>query len=1561
MAISLSTEDYEDVKRLVHIFKNNRSIAEDYFNQFQSGVDEPALDREMLYNILNSDDEGSKEDAQRFRAFVSYAATSAGTGGGFAKYVDVARQLEKREERFPKFDSTAFPNFGFTKEAGFSGTAGAQARQTYDFHNRGMSGEEVGFTRGQEVATGFLLGGTKIAQGILESGALAYDLYNDDAEASALKWMEEEFPEMYDRGELSTFLGKATEFGVQYGTGFGIANKIVNNIVRKKGKDYLKRKTLKDRALGLIVPAAISEPFVSTSRDITLGQAFGLYDSFVVDDENLSPRERALNLLMQKSAFGVETPFVGGAIAAIPKTVKVLGGGAMKIGGKVIVNPTKDWIISPAAKLATKELPVTIGNHSVNVGIPGLLRVTKGALGKTAQLTGGWINKGLEKIPGVGKMPGFKDWNLYHRKSAMNLSQWITGSLTSLRAGLTSSGISGPQANKIIAHNRAAVDTLEKHTKEALEHISRRIHDVAKKMTDDGLDGSKYLQDMLQKNLLMYVTSPMIKGKYLVTSDVLQKGTIKQAKFIRNLLTGLKKEWADIYPHKNVEKIINNAFKKDAQDYLAMTFKIRQTGSAGVGARVKSEVMDWMIKRMQNSKDFTGTPLNQLRVMAQTRIDALINHASKEGTTVAKLLEDTATFLSGGEVRGMSQFKGNILKKGETVPEMIQKLYGRTDDIRERVLDTVIELASSTANMKMYKDLHRIGMGKLFFNTADDLAKRGIKTPLVQIGKEFDARWWSQKKSDMINPAVSDDILGPLAGKFTTPAIHNAITKRALWTDRWLMSPIYKAFMVWKGAAQSTKTVYSPVTQLRNVSSAALFAVANGHFGRGASLLDSMRVASMDLWSKGGKFDIESFQKSIAEYNSQGLLGSSLVTKELQLIAKEVLTPSSAGIYGKWKTTDDLIDFLATHPAFKKLQRTNQIATQVYQLGDDLWKIFGYEFEKTRTGNALKIIGKDGIDPAKSLQEISKYHQEVLGIKFDVRGFLEKEGVKVAKITEENINNAIKDISGQIIRNVYPNYNAVPTLIQNLRRVPIGNFISFPAEMIRTSANIMRYGLKEMQSSNAAIRQQGAERLIGFGVAAVGFDHGLKKAYDYLLNDVLDTRKYNEKGEIVSGSSPEQKDDALQRRHVPSWNKLGPLPIIGYEMDKDDRPIIRYFNTAYQSPYSSVIAAPFYRAMKVFEEQTLLGKNVPGKIFDQALLKATVEGFSTLLKPFVADTIAFQNLVTAVIRDGVRPNGSKIYRPEDEFGEKVSASITAVTLDMTPGFVPQTTGAFKGVYNYFAEDEYDKFYKGKGNVPYNPKDELMALFTGIRIYESRPYDDIKNFHTYAFGKSRSSTLSAFYDDALKVGIFQKHTTPEQVLDAFIDYQIKNYMLSSDFYITLKDANTLGVSRPDLYNVIAGRSGITKNDAGLLLKNKFFPRSIPPYSYGTTFEEKARKMDVKLTDVLPLKEMSNINNIMNGLELRKYNKEQLREIIDAGGLENYLLKQERQSAVDVKPQQQVAESQTQTIPITPPQTIAATPQVATSAVPGTDQGLTPTEMALLSPEEQIIKLRQKGVA
>ena len=1552
MGNPLEKNQIRDVGTLKHIFQNNLSLAKDYWQQLQDGVETPTLNREELFKILGSDkdiDPGAYQDAQRFKAYLSYAASSAGEPGysssffGFGER-DLGEQIKKREGKNETFDATAFPSFGYEP------AVQERAQQYYDFTYRGKSGKEAGFSRPEEIAAGITTGSAKIAQGILETGALSYDLFNDDAETSALKWIESEFPQLYEKGELSTFLGKTAEFGMQYGTAYGIASKLINGIAQKKGKDYLKKKTLKQKATEIIVPAAISEPFVATSRDLTLAQAFGLYDSFVIDDENLSPKERAENLIMQKLAFGVETPFIGGAIAATPKAVGFVGGKTIKVGGKVM-NVAKDYVVSPLAKVASKEFKVP--GYEVNLGLPGFLRVTKTAAGKTAQFVGGGVQKALDKS-GFGRLPPTKDWSLYNRKEAMNLGQWTAATLNSIRAGLVTSGIAGPTVKGALRKEQRALDTIEKFTKEALESISTRVYDVAKTLTDKGLDGTAYAQNILQKNFLDYVTSPMVNGKYLVGSGILQPGTVKQARYIRNLLAGIKKEYGAVAKNQNVEKIINDAFRKDAQDYLTLSFKIRKTGAAGISQRLKNEFIEWMMKKLKNTKEFAGLPTNTLRAAALSRTNSLIELGSKEGVPVHKLIEDTITFLSGGKVKDLPQYTGNILTKGETtLPEMVAKLYGRTDDVRERVLETVMELGRYVSYNNAAKNIHRSSMGKLFFETPDALAKKGIATPLVKLGEEF------KLGRKTVQPYGGPEMLGPLAGTYTTAPIANAITRSLLFTDSWLTNPLYKALLFSKGVGQSFATVYSPVTQVRNVTSAGLFAVANGHFGKnGASLLDSISIASRDLFTKNGKFDVETFQKKISEYNRQGLAGSSLVTKELQLIAKEVLTPSATrGVYGRFKTTDDLIDFLASNPAFQKLQRTNQVATQLYQLGDDIWKIFGYEFEKTRNGKALKIFNKDtkAFDPAETLREFSRYYQEVLDRRFDLRGFLDEQGVKkLSDLTESSFNTAIEDLSGEIIRNVYPNYNYVGTLIQNLRRIPLGNFISFPIEMIRTSFNITRYGVKELQSSNALIRQQGAERLIGFGISVAGFDYGLEKIYNFMLDDVLDTRKYDEDGNLIKGSSPDQKSDALQRSFVPSWNQEGPLPFLNYELDKsenkDGRPIIKYFNTAFQSPYSSTIAAPFYVALKEFEAGRLAGKD-----WEKAAFEASVRGFAKLLDPFVSETIAFQGLVDATIREGRTATGGRIYYPEDDTGDKIVKSIGHIFNSFTPGIIKQGADAFKSISNYFIQEDKDKYFKGSKDKPYNPKEELFTLLSGIRTYETRPYDDLRDFHAREYTEKRRSLNGSFYKS---VSSFE--TKPEEFLKEYIDYQIKNYEISSQFFVTLKDANDLGVTRGDIYTLLEGRSGLTQYDAGSLINKQFMPRNVPSVDdFDDTFVRRARTLDVPLTDIMPLEDLYNVNGALTGLELGKYNRDELRGIIDAGGLGNYLRQQEEQTKIDVQPQP-VSQAPAQ-FPITQPQATAATPQVAPPVVTGTAQGVTPTETALLSPTELAIRQRNKGTA
>ena len=47
------------------------------------------------------------------------------------------------------------------------------------------------------------------------------------------------------------------------------------------------------------------------------------------------------------------------------------------------------------------------------------------------------------------------------------------------------------------------------------------------------------------------------------------------------------------------------------------------------------------------------------------------------------------------------------------------------------------------------------------------------------------------------------------------------------------------------------------------------------------------------------------------------------------------------------------------------------------------------------------------------------------------------------------------------VRQTIPNYAYVSDFIKGFRRSPLGNFVSFPAEIIRTSHNNVQQGLKE--------------------------------------------------------------------------------------------------------------------------------------------------------------------------------------------------------------------------------------------------------------------------------------------------------------------------------------------------------------------------------------------------------------------------------------------------------------------------------------------------------------------
>ena len=68
--------------------------------------------------------------------------------------------------------------------------------------------------------------------------------------------------------------------------------------------------------------------------------------------------------------------------------------------------------------------------------------------------------------------------------------------------------------------------------------------------------------------------------------------------------------------------------------------------------------------------------------------------------------------------------------------------------------------------------------------------------------------------------------------------------------DQLLKLPFMKSMLAIKAGVQMNKTVLSLMTQMRNITTAAMFATANGHIGKGASVADNFRILFDDFTGK---------------------------------------------------------------------------------------------------------------------------------------------------------------------------------------------------------------------------------------------------------------------------------------------------------------------------------------------------------------------------------------------------------------------------------------------------------------------------------------------------------------------------------------------------------------------------------------------------------------------------------------------------------------------------------------------------------------------------------------
>ncbi len=325
------------------------------------------------------------------------------------------------------------------------------------------------------------------------------------------------------------------------------------------------------------------------------------------------------------------------------------------------------------------------------------------------------------------------------------------------------------------------------------------------------------------------------------------------------------------------------------------------------------------------------------------------------------------------------------------------------------------------------------------------------------------------------------------------------------------------------------------------------------------------------------------------------------------------------------------------------------VARTAYQAEDDLYKIQNFYSEQRKFTNVYQKMYN-----SNQAKFIDDYADEIAR----VNPTLTREEALATMRTKEGFDRFIKLKAADTVKNNIPNYDYIGAFGQTLRRLPVGNFVSFPLEIIRTGINTTRQGLKEVLDPNTV--GIGTTRLAGVATFGLGLGKGLQEG-----------------AQLVSGVSNEQLN-AL-REYLPEWSKDSTLIPIKQGNQ------LYYIDFSHTNAYD-ILTQPLRSAMNGYDAARDQGQGVL-QSFDDGAIRAT----SKFLSPFVEESIAFEFMADVFLRGGETREGRRLWNPQDSFGNKLAATAAEALRTASPGSIRQ----FERIYlsGFGKKDKYNRGYK----------------------------------------------------------------------------------------------------------------------------------------------------------------------------------------------------------------------------------------------------------------------------
>ena len=673
---------------------------------------------------------------------------------------------------------------------------------------------------------------------------------------------------------------------------------------------------------------------------------------------------------------------------------------------------------------------------------------------------------------------------------------------------------------------------------------------------------------------------------------------------------------------------------------------------------------------------------------------------------------------------------------------------------------------------------------------------------------------------------------------------------------------VYGSMQTLKGATQYAKTILSPLTQIRNVTSAFGFALAQGNYGKGASLGTSVDTVLRDIIDRELKIKGRTFIDFVrdgdtldflVEMQRRGVIGSSAQLREIQENLRKGLGYDAKGDYveGQVRGDPQIPGTVGGQggersPQFKTTARSKlgqffdgplSVAEDLYRGGDDIWKIYNYQFELNKYTNARRKMQSEAINQAKRTPGYKRSSgQDALTIianatRIADERFARSIGAKAGTIGDD-LTEATKVYAADSVRNLVPNYELVPDLIKGLRGMPVGNFIAFPAEILRTGFNTLDVAMKELSSDSAAIREIGSRRLINSLFAFGVMGEGLQRF-----------------GQMMTGTSDEEMD-AINRRSAP-WQKNALLIPVG--TDKDGNPEVIDFS--HTNPWD-MLSKPFHTVLKSLREGAKLDKgaiqNARGAIYD---------AMGEFFQPFLDTSIIYDAFFDVLPREGITSfgvgrggttkSGAKVYKEADSLGVSVEKSLLHIANALKPGAVPIRipTGADLGIMSDPVElkpgtpragepvksIELSRAARGilfpkggeffgfnvKAEEPTTGRDytragEIFRAFTGLQT-QLIDRDRILQFTGQEF-KGKRSGAATLFSDALRL----EDPTEAQVLQAYIRADDSRFKAFKEMKLAYDDFIKLGLKENQVIKILKTKAGLGNKELFALKTDQYVP-------------------------------------------------------------------------------------------------------------------------------------------